>query len=115
MVRGVSDTIKNVRDNIDEYHGKWFKEAIDLAQSVNVVPSMPRTWSRQVHFENNYSFSRSTTYAKPTVSIPFLDEQFERQFSSIQQNSLAGLSLIPSIFLMDQVSSRAQIKKFAEE
>ena len=78
---------------------------------------MPRTCSRPSHRENSPSADPST-YAKRTVTIPFLDEllgQFEQRCSSLQQNALAGSSLVPSVFLSDQISSRANIKQFAEE
>ena len=55
---------------------------------------------------------------KQTVTIPFLNAllgQFTHRFSSLQQNASVGLSLVPSVFLSDQVSSCSNIKQFAEE
>ena len=116
-VKAVSDTTSTVREQIDEYHSEWFKAAVELAQSVHVEPSMPRTCSRQTHRDNTPSDDPST-YTKRTVTIPFLDElqsQFKHRFSSLQQRASVGLSLVPSVFLADKEYACSNIKKLSED
>ena len=48
-IRAVFDTVQNVREYIDEYLGEWFKAAVDLAQSVNVEPSICLVFVRDKH------------------------------------------------------------------
>ena len=40
-IKLVMDTVDSVRWSVDEYHEKWFHEAVDMAKSVYVVPTMP--------------------------------------------------------------------------
>ena len=44
-IKVVMDTVVSVRQSADEYHEKWFIEAVDMAKSVDVQPAMPRICS----------------------------------------------------------------------
>lgn len=66
----VMDTVDSVRQSVDEYHEKWFIEAVDMAKSVDVQPAMPRICSRQTQRDNAPS-SIPSEYFKRNVTIPF--------------------------------------------
>ena len=116
-IKVVMDTVDLVRQSADEYHEKWFIEAVDMAKSVIVQPAMPRICSRQTQRDNAPS-SIPSEYIKRNVTIPFLDElsgQMKQRFSSVQQTAVSGLSLIPKVFFSDQSTARSSIRKLAEE
>ena len=41
-----------MRHYIDDYHEKWYKEAVELAKKLNIVEVVPRDGSRQMNTTN---------------------------------------------------------------
>ena len=100
LVTSLKEHFHNIRDNIDVYHSKWFKEAEILANKVNVEVSKPRTVKKQV-YRSNHTSDNVMEYYKVAVTIPLIDHvisELEKRF----ENSLTafhGLVLIPSKLL----------------
>ena len=51
-IKDVMYTVYSVRQSADEYHEKWFIEAVDMAKSVDVQPAMPHICTRQTQRDN---------------------------------------------------------------
>ena len=51
-IRNLKDTLSDMREKLDEVHGKWFEEIEKMCESVGVQPSFPRLYSRQRHRSN---------------------------------------------------------------
>ena len=93
-----------MRENIDTIHSKWFKEAEEMCQSVEVEVKLPRLCGRQRHRENIPAQTPSDYYRR-TVTIPVLDHlisQMKSRFTEHQRTALLGLNLIPSILVAKQ-------------
>lgn len=41
-INAVKATLQDVRNNVDEHHGKWFAKVEELCAHVNTEPSLPR-------------------------------------------------------------------------
>ena len=94
-------TLKRIRKDIDEMHGEWYDEAVDIASSIGTPPCKPRTVDVQVHRCNVPSASFSEFY-KRSLSIPFLDHlqsQIEVRFSERNLKVLHANYAFPSKIL----------------
>ena len=60
-------------ENIDMTHADWYELAVELAESINVSPSMPRRAGAQRH-RNNIPADNPEEYYKRSISIPMLGE-----------------------------------------
>ena len=55
IVHAVSDiktwtsSLKQVRENVDSYHSRWFETVSKMCNEVGTTPSMPRICGRQRH------------------------------------------------------------------
>ena len=47
LIGSLIDFFANVRHDIDNYHEKWYKEALELAKVFNIVEVVPTVSSRQ--------------------------------------------------------------------
>ena len=53
MVQEVQEELKEVREEVDDWHKIWFKSAIDMAEEAQTeMPSIPRRCSRQMQQAN---------------------------------------------------------------
>lgn len=91
-------TLRRMRVEISQLHSQWYTQAENLASSVDVVPSKPRTSKRQVHRANTPSDSVSQYYER-SVTLPFLDHltsQLQTRFSDRNMAELNGFYAFPS-------------------
>ncbi len=91
-------TLQRIRREISELHTKWYSEAENLASSIDVAPSKPRTAQRQVHRANMPSDTVSQYYER-AVTLPFLDHltsQLQTRFSDRHMSQLSGFYAFPS-------------------
>ena len=97
LIESLKSLCSKVRTEIDEYHQKWYTEAIGLAQSVQVEECKPRTVGRQINRANPPSDSVSD-YFKKSCTIPVLDflhSELFRRFDYSNILTYKGLSVIP--------------------
>ena len=67
-------TENDEEDNgLNFYHGKWYNDAVKVAEKIGVEPSMPRVVRRQTLRANNPS-SNPMVHYKVNLTIPFLDQ-----------------------------------------
>ena len=62
--------LRRLRYEIDPNHNEWLDEAVQLADSVNCLPSKPRTSQKQINRVNTPAESPSQYY-KRSVTLPF--------------------------------------------
>ena len=114
------DSLKSLaiscRNSVDFYHDSWYKEALVLAEKVNVLEAKPRTVSCQVHRGNTPSESTSD-YFKKVITIPLLDHlnsELKNRFHATTVISYEGLAIIPSkmISLINKKGRLSWRKKF---
>ncbi len=65
-------TLKSAREDIDTTHARMYDKAVQLALTVNVVESLPRTANRQQH-RSNTPATTTSEYFKRVITIPSLD------------------------------------------
>ena len=112
-INSVKATLQDVRNNVEEHHGKWFAEVEELCACVNTEPSLPRLCGRQRHRPNVPAQSPSE-YFRRTISIPVLDHlllEMETRFDKHQQTAVQGLYLVPSLLVtktLEEVSPKIQ-------
>jgi hypothetical protein len=101
---GYIDTViarlQKCRSEVDDVFQSWYAESVELALTVGVEPSKPRTASRQRNRPNTPSDSIEE-YWKRTVCIPLLDSllcEIKSRFAEQKSAIRGGLLLIPSIF-----------------
>ena len=97
-VNVVRMSIQECRDKAELYHGRWFSEATNLANSLDVSVNKPRTCRRQTQRANMPAETVEEYYRK-AVAIPFLDhllQEMNSRFSDLHEKATLGLMLVPS-------------------
>lgn len=115
LIESLKSLCSKVRTQIDEYHQKWYTEAIELAQSVQVNECKPRTVGRQINRANPPSDSVSDHFKK-SCTIPildFLDSELCRRFDYSNLLTYKGLAIIPKK-LITLVNSKPGFREFCE-
>ena len=59
LITALKGLCSNMRHNIDDYHEKWYKEAILIAGKQNLLEKAPRLCSRQTNRANQPSITPS--------------------------------------------------------
>ena len=75
IISGLKSSIQNFRASVDEYHIKWYNDALHLVEKVDIKESdikNPRTCSRQT-YRSNQLVGTNKNYTKGILTIPFLD------------------------------------------
>ena len=92
---------------MDEYHKKWYNDALNLAEKVDIKESdikKPRACSRQT-YRSNQPIETTKNYFKVVLTIHFLDHvltDLQHRFPGNELVSYHGLYLTP--YLMFQES-----------
>ena len=87
--------MRNGLEEIDQYHDRWYKKVIELANKVDVIESKPRTCGRQVHRGNAPATSISEYY-KRNITIPLIDHfntELKNRFGAAITAAYSGLSI----------------------
>lgn len=58
------------------HHRKWYDEAIEKAQHIDVTPHVPQLTGRQTQ-RNNVPATSPEEYYRRSVTIPFIDHLLE--------------------------------------
>ena len=93
---------KEVREQVDYYHSRWYETVSEMCDKVETTPSMPRICGRQSHRASTPASSPSDY--KRTISIPLLDHlqvELEKRFSLHQKTAFQGLHLVPSLLVKE--------------
>ncbi|XP_072037479.1 52 kDa repressor of the inhibitor of the protein kinase-like [Amphiura filiformis] len=98
-INKVKSVYNKLRENVEEEFGKIFRQATNMAESVNVTITMPRRCINQRHRPTVEALSPEQWYLRNTT-IPFLDHiisELDAQFSGLSQTSTRLLGLVPSV------------------
>ena len=102
-INTLTASLKEVREQVDYYHSRWYETVSEMCDKVGTTPSMPRICGRQSHRASTSSSSPSE-YFKRTISIPLLDHlqvELEKRFSLHQKTAFQGLYLVPSLLVKE--------------
>ena len=105
-------SVENLRTEIDNRNSTWWKEAVEMASSVDVEPSQPRTCGCQ-RGRDNVPADGPEEYFRRAVTAPLLDEllgQFDTRFGPLQKIS-KGMCLLPTLLLADPRQAQADIMR----
>ena len=95
-INTLTSSLKQVRENVDFYHDKWFDAILKMCSEVGTTPSIPRICGRQRHRASTPAAS-PTEYYRRTITIPIVDHlltELERRFSTrLSRSVLSAVSL----------------------
>ena len=100
MIDEVMSDLLGVQSNIDTEFKVWFTFVVDMAKSIRVEPSLPRTARCWSCHGNNVSGEDSETYYQRPITIPVMNDlitNFEDRMSD--RNHTEIFALLPSISL----------------
>lgn len=102
LVQEVQEQLKELREEIDDWHKIWFELAVDMIEDVGTEkPSIPCRCNRQTQ-RANIEGEVPEVYYRRSLTIPFLDHllgELEDRFSSNAKVATLGLCLVPSVIL----------------
>ena len=104
---------RNVRENTDQHHSKWYKSAVNLSEQLS-SPSIPRRCSRQTKRENAPA-NIPEEYYRRTLTVPFIEHMLshmEMHFTELQQKAVMALKIIPS-FSSESTSGSENMESYA--
>ena len=95
----VSQTLRQLREDVVDFHMGLYERACALAASINVDPAMPRVHGRQRH-RANVPAENCVDYFRRNLTIPVLDGfigAMDERFGQQQQNIIDGMVVIPAV------------------
>ncbi|XP_057316227.1 52 kDa repressor of the inhibitor of the protein kinase-like [Hydractinia symbiolongicarpus] len=101
MIDALKSRTTMVRNNIDYYHEKWYKEASDLAKELHVTEASPRT-SGITLFRSNTPSENPSDHYKRNITIPMLDHLHSELTGRFEEKALScysGLAILPEKML----------------
>ena len=97
LVQDVQEQLKELREEIDDWHGIWFQSAVDIVEEVGTEkPSIPRRCNKQTQ-RANVEADEPEVYYRRSLTIPFLDHLMKELFHRMQKVATSGLCLVPSV------------------
>lgn len=97
-LKAVTDSLKEVSDNIDVYHDFWYDEAVNLATAMEIPVKVPRLFLRK--HQGEPGTIQPDTYYKENLSVPIVNhiiKELNELFCDTHLKSLRCLSVIPVI------------------
>lgn len=101
LIKTLLNVFELIRVDIQNKHSIWYKEALEIATSVNLDESKPRSCFRMTLKENHPSNNVSEFY-KRSFTIPLIDEvrgEVSRRFTGDNSIVFKGLFVIPEIMI----------------
>ena len=98
-VESVVNDLGAVRSNIDSEFDTIYKQAVRMAERINVTPSTPRMAQRQMH-RDNIEAANTKEYYKRVVAIPILDtliSEMKIRFNKFSITASKVLYLVPEL------------------
>ena len=102
IISSLKSSIQNLRTSVDEYHSKWYNDALNLAEKVDIKESdikKPQTCSKQT-YRSNHLIETTKNYFKGVLTITFLDHvltDHQHRFPGNELVPYRGLYLIPCL------------------
>ncbi len=116
MMNEVKARIKNILENMDEFHGNWYDEILDVARKCDIQESSPRqpTWSK---FRQHIPSSNASDYWKRSVTIPMVNHlkvTLDTRFHEGTCLCAKAFQIVPSIMLSDMGNENDWKGKFMD-
>ena len=102
LIESLKALVITRRQDVDEFHSKWYKKALTLSEKINITETMPRVVGTQVHRSNTPAESVSDYY-KRTITIPLLDHlmcELDYRFDSSKTEAIFNGFVIVSAKLI---------------
>ena len=112
----LKNALADMRRDIDARHHILYDEAVTLAASIGVQPSMPRVVQRQVHRANVPAPTPESHY-RINLTTPFLDhcsQHIERRFQDEVYSCYKGPYITPSVMLDNLASWKDNVRQFCD-
>ncbi|XP_022782315.1 52 kDa repressor of the inhibitor of the protein kinase-like [Stylophora pistillata] len=109
--------LADMQRNIDVRHHQLYVEAVELAASIGVQPSMPRVAVRQVHRANALA-ADPEVYYRINLTRVFLDhctQHIDRRFQNEVYSCYKGLYLVPKVMLSSAAVWKARVREFCND
>ena len=87
-IKTLTSSLKQVRENVDSYHSRWFETVSKMCNEVGTTPSMTRISDHQRH-RLSIPASNPSEYFRRTITVPILDHllsELDKRFSSHKKN-----------------------------
>ena len=98
LTESLKALVINRRQDVDEFHSKWYKKAITLSEEINITETRPRVVGTQIHGSNTPAESVSDYY-KRAITIPLLDHlmcDLDCRFDSSETEAIFnGFVIVP--------------------
>ena len=105
-MESVVNDLGAVRSNIDSEFDTIFKQAVRMAERMNVTPSTPHMAQRQMHRDKA---ANTKEYYKRVVAIPILYiliSEMKIRFNKFSITASKVLYLVPELICMSQILQR---------
>ena len=115
-IKRLKSDLTQMQTDIDARHHDLYVEAVNLARSVSVEPSMPRIVQRQVYRDNAPAINPEDYY-KFNLTRVFLDHSLQQINSRFQDDVLVcykGLSIIPTVLLENNLVWKKNVQEFVD-
>lgn len=106
--------LADMQRDINARHHDLYEEAVRLAASIGVQPSMPRVVPRQLH-RANAPAPTPEAYYRINLTTAFLDhcsQHIDRRFQDEVYSCYKGLYITPSVMLDNAASWKANVREF---
>ncbi|XP_057290939.1 52 kDa repressor of the inhibitor of the protein kinase-like [Hydractinia symbiolongicarpus] len=113
-ITNLKNTTMSCRNNVDFFHNSWYKEALDVAESVGVEEKMKRVIRRQTLRDNQPAISPKDYYKK-ALTIPILDHlnsELNSRFDFENFVVYNGLCIVPAKVVSMVYSNKDWKSKF---
>ena len=110
-IKTLTSSLKQVRENVDSSHSRWFETVSKMCNEVGTTPSMPRICGRQRHRASIPTFNPSV-YFRRTITVLILDHllsELDKWFSSHQKTVFQGLYLVPSVLVTEDLATVSSV------
>ena len=64
LIESLKALVITRRQDVDEFHSKWYKKALTLSEKINITETMPRVVGTQIHRSNTPAESVSDYYKR---------------------------------------------------
>ena len=99
LIESLKALVITRRQEVDEFHRKWYNKALTLTEKINITETMPRVIGTQIHRRNIPAESVSDYY-KRTITIPLLDHfmcELDYRFDSSKTEAIFnGFVIVPA-------------------
>ena len=110
-IKTLTSSLKQVRENVDSHHSRWFESVSKMCNEVGTTPSMPRISGRQHHRVSTPACNPSE-YFRRTVTVPILDHllsELDSSLVNIKKLFFKVLYLVPSVLVTEDLATVSSV------